>query len=364
MELFRQELYKLCRGKLFIAGAVFTVFILCLLFSFRVKEEIATVDGKFYQGYDAILINREITREFEGILTDEKVNQIAEKYGFPKVVKENYGGYRDRNYLNNFVVTYLSDGYYRSWDDYKIATKTIPIEESELGRIKKETGKEISLSYVTGWHVFLEILEMGMMLGSILIILSVSLVFASESQCRMLPLIFTTQEGKGKDITAKMGASLFLTLMVYIGVICLDFLLCGLVYGFDGAWTLTGFVPGWNGILSSIVWRMPCLAFVGLELLSCLLGIVFLWALTLCISARCRNTFSAVSLSACLWGLPVLIRMFFGGLFGSLVAGTPIFLVMKYNILDIQGCWIISVGFALAVTGWCIVFAHRRYKAS
>jgi len=364
MELFRQELYKLCRGKLFIGGAVFTVFIICLLFSFRVQEEIATVDGKFYRGYEAIQMNRKITREFEGILTDEKVNQIAEKYGFPKVVKENYGDYQDRNYLNNFVVTYLSDGYYRSWDDYKIATKTIPIEESELGRVKKETGKEISLSYVTGWFVFLEILEMGMMLGSILIILSVSLVFASENQCRMLPLIFTTQEGKGKDITAKIGASLFLTLMVYIGVICLDFLLCGLVYGFDGAWILTGFVFGWDVTLHSMVWRIPCLAFAGLELLSCLLGIIFLWAMILCISARSRNTFSAVSLSACLWGLPLLIRMFLGGLFGSLVEGTPIFLVMKYNILDIQWYWMIPVGFALTVTGWCILTAYGRYKAS
>ena len=38
----------------------------------EVGVEIATVDGKFYSGYEAVQMNRKITEEFEGDLTDEK----------------------------------------------------------------------------------------------------------------------------------------------------------------------------------------------------------------------------------------------------------------------------------------------------
>lgn len=364
MELFRYELYKLCRGKLFIGGTVFTAFIICMLFSFKVSEEISTVDGRFYQGYEAVQKNRQITREFEGILTDEKVNRIIEKYGFPRKVEDNYGNFRDSNYLNSFVTEYLSDGYYYSWDDYKIATKTIPMAQTKLGQVQKDTGKDLLFGYVTGWSVFLEILQMGMILGSILIIFGISQVFAWESQCKMLPLIFTTQEGKGKDIHAKMGASLLLMLLVYTGIVCLDFILCGAVYGFGGTDCLAVFLL-WGGMTYSYspIWQMHCLAFTGLELLSCLLGLVFLWAIILWVSARCRSTFHAVSLCGCLWGLPVLIRIFFRGFLWILINGTPIFLVMTNSLIDSLRVWMVPMGFAGAAAAGCAVSGYRKYKA-
>ena len=60
-------------------------------------------------------------------------------------------------------------------------------------------------------EVFIEILQFGLILGSILVICEVSTVFAQESQTKMLPLIFSTQEGRRKDVWAKIFASLTFT---------------------------------------------------------------------------------------------------------------------------------------------------------
>ena len=156
----------------------------------EVGGEIATVDGKFYSGYEAVQINRKITKEFEGDPTDEKVNQIIEKYGLPAKIEENMPGWRDGNFLNDFVTEYFTNG---AWENGVLPTEKYSLEETELGKFYDEIGKTPYLAYTRGWKVFVEILQFGLILGSILIICEVSTVFAQESQTKMLPLIFSTQ---------------------------------------------------------------------------------------------------------------------------------------------------------------------------
>ena len=104
MRLYKMEFFKLFQNKIFKIGMLATTGLLFLYFWFaEVGGEIATVDGKFYSGYEAVQMNRKITEEFEGDLTDEKVNQIIEKYGLPTKFEENMPGWRDGNFLNDFV---------------------------------------------------------------------------------------------------------------------------------------------------------------------------------------------------------------------------------------------------------------------
>lgn len=105
------ELFKLFQNKLFKIGMLAATGLLFLYFWFaEVGGEISTVDGKFYSGYEAVQMNRKITEEFEGDLTDEKVNQIIEKYGLPAKLEENMPGWRDGNFLNDFVTRYFTNG--------------------------------------------------------------------------------------------------------------------------------------------------------------------------------------------------------------------------------------------------------------
>ncbi len=79
MKLYRMELYKLCHRKIVYAGTIFLTVVLLLFYSMKISEEWAYVDGVLYEGFEAIQKNREITEEFKGLLTDEKVDAIVEK---------------------------------------------------------------------------------------------------------------------------------------------------------------------------------------------------------------------------------------------------------------------------------------------
>lgn len=173
------------------------------------------IDGERYSGYEAVKVNRRITEEYQGVLTDEKVAEIVNQYGLPSEVVYDLPGWRDGNYLNAFVTDYLSDGYLRDWNNYKAPARTYAIADTELGELQRVTGREIRLAYTHGWKALLDALQTGMVLASILIIVSVSTVFARERQTKMLPLLFTAQDGRGKDAWAKIAAAFSLTIVVY-----------------------------------------------------------------------------------------------------------------------------------------------------
>ena len=126
MRLYKMELYKIYHNRAFIKACIVALAIWFIFFWFvGVGEEIATVDGVYYQGYKAVKINRLITEEFKGELTDEKLEKMVEKYGFPSLVIRNYPGFRDANYISTFVTDYFTDGYMYGWEEgeYKIPTR-------------------------------------------------------------------------------------------------------------------------------------------------------------------------------------------------------------------------------------------------
>ena len=129
-------------------------------------------------------------------------------------------------------------------------------------------------------HIFIEILQFGLILGSILVICEVSTVFAQESQTKMLPLIFSTQEGRRKDVWAKIFASFTFTVFIFAWIVVVNLILCWMVYGLNGFNNIS-----W--IILSQYMRRPILF---LKYLGILLGLAFqaflsLCALTLCVSA-------------------------------------------------------------------------------
>ena len=138
MRLYKMELFKLFQNKIFKIGMLAATGLLFLYFWFaEVGGEIATVDGKFYSGYEAVQMNRKITQEFEGDLTDVKVNQIIEKYGLPTKIEENMPGWRDGNFLNDFVTRYFTNG---AWENGVLPTERYSLRETELGKAYDEIG--------------------------------------------------------------------------------------------------------------------------------------------------------------------------------------------------------------------------------
>ena len=361
MELYRMELYKLCFRKFFIVLSVVIAGILILTFGIQVMDEEATVDGITYTGYEAVQVNRRITEEFKGVLTDEKIQQIVEKYGLPQKVEEGWGYFRDANFLNEFVMNYQTDAYIYDWNDYRAASVVYRMVETDLGKVMELTGEEIVLEYYKGWRVLFTILQFGMILGSILVILTISPLFANESQINMLPLLFTTKEGLERDITVKIQAAFTVSFGIWHGIFLLDLLLCGIVYGFDGLACYYGMALGY--LLPWPERMIPLSNYMMMVVLLCFLGVLSLCAITMCISSHCKTTFHAVSATAICWGAPILIQLFsgFSGI-GKLLTAAPVFMVISEAFDDCYDFWLMPAGIAVLVMLFCVCRVRWRYR--
>lgn len=363
MRLYRTELFKLFYRKFFLISMISVLGILFLYFYFvDVGDERSTVNGKLYTGYKAIQMDRKITEEYKGIFTDDTAEQIIVKYGFPSEVEEYYGVFRDANYLNSFVTEYLGNGYFMDWNDYKVSTSLYPISQSDLGEVVESTDNGIIFDYTKGWTVFFDILQLGMVLGSVLILIGVSPVFAEESQSKMSALLFTSEEGKRKDIIAKIIASFTMATLIYAVVVLCVFLFVGTIYGFEGTDCMTGIVIAHSLEPLNALTMKPVIHLVFLTLLIDYLALVSLCAITICVSAHSETSFHAVIVSCVVWLIPLLVRIILGGVGYFLISGTPLFLIMTGVLMDWCGNMLFPAVIAIYILLLCTINAWRTYK--
>ena len=369
MQLYKMELYKIFHRKIFWIGILAILGLMFVYFWFaEVGDERCVIDGRSYSGYEAVQMNKKITEEYAGTVTDEKINQIVDKYGLPSELNENMPGWKDGNYLNDFVTRFFTNG---SWENGVKPTVRYRLKDTGLWKAYKEYNENIdsksekndkkqmkteilsmwkfkpTLEYTTGWKVFGELLQFGLILGSIMIICVISGIFAEESQTKMLPLIFTTVEGKRKDTSAKVLASFTITVLLYAGITGSAWGLCKIVYDLKGGYNLTGVVI--SGSMWKTVDKVPFFSYLSVLLILGMLAFLSLNAITLCISAYQDSMFGAVVATAICWAIPLLVRIFFDGLVWILVDSMPMFLIMQVNLNDIYSIWYVVAVIAVGV---------------
>ena len=382
MQLYKMELYKIFHRKIFWIGILAILGLMFVYFWFaEVGDERCVIDGRSYSGYEAVQMNKKITEEYAGTVTDEKINQIVDKYGLPSELNESMPGWKDGNYLNDSVTRFFTNG---SWENGVKPTVRYRLKDTDLWKAYKEYNENIdsksekndkkqmkteilsmwkfkpTLEYTTGWKVFGELLQFGLILGSIMIICVISGIFAEESQTKMLPLIFTTVEGKRKDTSAKVLASFTITVLLYAGITGSAWGLCKIVYDLKGGYDLTGVVI--SGSMWKTVDKVPFFSYLSVLLILGMLAFLSLNAITLCISAYQDSMFGAVVATAICWAIPLLVRIFFGGFVWILVDSMPMFLIMQVNLNDIYSIWYVVAVIAVGVLAVSLTKGILHYK--
>lgn len=382
MQLYKMELYKIFHRKIFWIGILAILGLMFVYFWFaEVGDERCVIDGRSHSGYEAVQMNKKITEEYAGTVTDEKINQIVDKYGLPSELNESMPGWKDGNYLNDFVTRFFTNG---SWENGVKPTVRYRLKDTDLWKAYKEYNENIdsksekndkkqmkteilsmwkfkpTLEYTTGWKVFGELLQFGLILGSIMIICVISGIFAEESQTKMLPLIFTTVEGKRKDTSAKVLASFTITVLLYAGITGSAWGLCKIVYDLKGGYNLTGVVI--SGSMWKTVDKVPFFSYLSVLLIFGMLAFLSLNAITLCISAYQDSMFGAVVATAICWAIPLLVRIFFDGLVWILVDSMPMFLIMQVNLNDIYSIWYVVAVIAVGVLAVSLTKGILHYK--
>lgn len=130
MQLYKMELYKIFHRKIFWIGILAILGLMFVYFWFaEVGDERCVIDGRSYSGYEAVQMNKKITEEYAGTVTDEKINQIVDKYGLPSELNENMPGWKNGNYLNDFVTRFFTNG---SWENGVKPTERYRLKDTDL----------------------------------------------------------------------------------------------------------------------------------------------------------------------------------------------------------------------------------------
>lgn len=173
----------------------------------------------------------------------------------------------------------------------------------------------------------------------------------------LLPLIFSTEEGRRKDVPAKILASFTFTIFIFMWFVLVNLVLCWMIYGLKGFENIS-----WMVLSQHMLQPVLFLKYLGILLGLAFQALLSLCAITLCVSAYQDSSFGAAIIAAVCWGFPVLIRMFFGGVIWLIVDSMPIFLVMTGIVNDIYEIWYIVLGINVCFAIGCLVKGLVSYK--
>ncbi len=289
MELFWEECRKILEKRiLWIGLAVLAGFwsVFCV-FSAGVET---VADGVRYRGEEAIAKDREIAKEWEGIMTMEKLDQIVDTYGLALDEMQD-DSRRTGNWVSQFATDLLTD--------YPYGGNGELLSQEELEQLAQSLEKNRPyFTYMDGAEDFLmtgAFANVGVLL---LIIIGAAPVFGEEYTLKTASVLLTTVHGRKKDIRMKVLASVTLAVLLYFLVNGTVFLSWLAIYGDSG-------LKAGACLISSVAGSFAALTFGQLWFLNFiwgLLGVLMMTAITLLFSAGCKTPFLAL-----IWSMVSLV---------------------------------------------------------
>ena len=216
-KIFQEEFRKIASRKIVWIG----LFVLLAFVRFRIGEiqndYSVLIDGETFYGKEAIEKDKELTARYAGSLTEEKIREFYEKYGFfyyDADTRERKG-----NFCSQFMTEHLTN--FRQIENEETVPESIVFFEGEewernVGSLLDGT---IRFDYAYGWENLREVYGIMIVCGlAVLFIIGLSPVFAEEYTLKTADILLTTQRGKKSGIWMKAAAALCFTVSVYCAV--------------------------------------------------------------------------------------------------------------------------------------------------
>lgn len=299
--MFKTENYRILSRKLVIAAAA-----LCFCVSFfygrmQIGEETLIHEGEIYcQGNARVAVakDKEIAAEYKGYLTEKTVQEIWEKYGAPCRYENGVDG--------DILMKELETGGSYNYCNRMVARMFCDAEEAEDGSVRYTLKEDISESrylqgnyyfdYVGGgWMWYWDYFFTVFVMTCLVIIVALAPVFSEDYVCRAANCILPTVKGRLSLWKTRILVGCLFASAVYLLITGIFFVQMIFFYGTD-AWQVS---CGLTGV--PMFWQQDAEPLWKGILLIHLCGwfsVIVLALVVQGISARCRQTFSAV-----LWSL-------------------------------------------------------------
>ncbi len=376
MRLFRMEFYKIAArpamGVVFLLMAAFF-----LLVFYQEADGVRTeIDGVVYQGLEAVAKDRELAKEYEGIFTMEKAEEIVQRFGF--------SGYlmgKDMELLNlregNFCSQFVTDK----------MTRFLQTQERPLGFTSGEFwenfGKyyvegNVRFGYTKGWEKLQELWHVADLSLNVWLVLMAVPVFSEEYSRNTIEVLLSTGYGKSRDVRKKIEAALCFGGLAYLLLTFLLFGMAGLLYGWDGLGASAGMAGNYLLFAGSGYWSMGFYLF--LLFLSGMVGALLNVGITLFISSMLSRPVTVATIGVALYFIPyganqILFQLMLGMGVADNFLGWAMMDVMRIfccsmpiylgnpELFSIPLRWLVYVpGTAAAVFLLCIWRGYQNYR--
>lgn len=242
--LISLELHKLIHKKSFYICLLFALGYCIFVYISKVDPfgrqlHIVAEDGTIQNGRSAISLEKEMTDQYKGVLTDETVRKMYyELLERETAVQTDFGqsassSYQER-FLKQFFLPYDSIEIYV---DGEMQSMEAQFDEEQLIKIGdrfSEAAMPLIFGYSAPWSGMLQSMIMSMFVLNLLVIVAISPIFSEEHTFKMNALLFTARYGRGKCCIAKITAAYLTGLVLSLFVILMHVLVTLLFFGGEG----------------------------------------------------------------------------------------------------------------------------------
>lgn len=301
-------------------------------------------DGKSSAGSGkaAVEIDKALGARYEGILTDEKVQQMMEDFALTYDLHGLNAAYIYQNAMQSAVFARFADkdGH---WNGLSVS--------DVFG------DEEIRIGYVDGWLSTSKNLVRVFMVLALAVIVITAPVFSGEYE-GVDNLILTSKYGKDKGIAAKVAASVIAALLVTVLTAAFNLILAVALYGKSG-WDCSILFASSDYVEGFIPFNITCGTLIRYQVLLAFTCTLSVTGMTLLISAASKKQIVAFVASMALFLFPALLPLTETNPLFRYVGLLPFYHVQAISLLSVEqigsgvlyGVWAVPAAAVFLVIG-------------
>lgn len=270
-------------------------------------------------GKAAVEIEKEIAAKYEGILTDEKVQQMMSDFAPTSDLHGLNAVYLYQNAMQSAAFARFSDQN-GNWNGLRVS--------DVFG------DKVIKIGYVDGWLSTSRNMVRTFVALALAVIVMISPVFSGEYE-GVDNIILTSKYGKTKCATAKVLAAILTTVLTTALVTVFHLLLALIFYGTEGLDCSILFAPN-EYVEAFIPFNITCGTLLQYQILLAFTCTLSVTGITLLLSAIGKNQIVALVAAMAIFLFPVLLPITEANPLFRLIGLLPIYHVLAVSLLSVD----------------------------
>ena len=314
------ELRKVFSKRLSLIALV-GILLFSVLISFSTYQNKYAFDGVNAEGSGktAVEIDKGIAAKYEGILTDEKVQQMMSDFAPTSDLHGLSAIYVYQNAMQSAAFSRFSDEEGK-WNGLSVS--------DVFGN------EEIKIGYVDGWLSTSRNMVRVFVALALAVIIMLAPIFSGEYE-GVDNIILTSKYGKTKCATAKVIAGIITAILTTTLVAAINLLLAFVFYGTEGLDCSILFAPS-DYVEAFIPFNITCWTLLKYQILLAFTCTLSVTGITLFLSAISKNQIVALVAVMAIFLFPVLLPITEANPLFRLVGLLPIYHVLAISLLSVE----------------------------